>query len=84
MMQYKVSPTYLMWSPIDGLSIKLWKANPNSSPKLFIRVPSHVLYHPIWGNDALRSMERVFLINFGLSKYVDFWKVDMCKVLHMK
>jgi hypothetical protein len=32
----------------------------------------------------LRSMERVFLINFGLSKYVDFWKVDMCKVLHMK
>jgi hypothetical protein len=79
MMQYKVSPTYPMWSLIDGLPIRLWKANPNNSPKLSIRVPSHVLYHPMWGNDALRSVERENFINFRLSKYVDFWKVDIAQ-----
>jgi hypothetical protein len=53
-MQYNVSPTDLMWSPIDGLLIKLWKANMDSSPKLPTRVPSPILYHPIWGKNALR------------------------------
>jgi hypothetical protein len=47
-MQYKVSPTDPMWSPIDWPLIRLWKANLDGSPKLPTRVPSHVLYHPIW------------------------------------
>jgi len=72
MMQYKVSPIDLVWISIDGLLIRLWKANPDGSPKLPTRVPSLVLYHPIQGNDPLRSMERKKFISFGLSKYVDF------------
>jgi hypothetical protein len=31
----------------------------------------------IWGNDALRSMERDKFIGFGLSKYLDIWKVGI-------
>ncbi len=68
-----------MWSPIDGILIRLWKANPNSSPKLSIRVPCPLLCHPIGGNDASRSVERNFFINSRLSKYVDFWKVDIAQ-----
>jgi hypothetical protein len=78
-MQYKVSPTDPMWSPIDGPLINLWKVNPNSSPNLPTRVPSLVLYCPIWGNDASRSVEREKFISFGLSKYVDFWKVGIAQ-----
>jgi len=31
--------------------MKLWKANPNGSPKLLMGVRSLVPYRPIWGND---------------------------------
>jgi hypothetical protein len=40
-------------------------------------VPSPIPYHPIWGNDASRFMEREKFISVGLSKYVDFWKVGI-------
>jgi hypothetical protein len=46
----------------------------DASPKLPIGVPSLAPYHPTWGNDALRSMEKEKFINVGLSKYVGFWK----------
>jgi len=72
MMQYKVSPIDPIRSLIDGPLIRLWKVNPNGSPKLHVRVPSLVLYCPIWGNDASRSMEKKKFISFRLSKYVDF------------
>jgi hypothetical protein len=72
MMQYKVSPTYIVWSPIDVPLIKLWKANLDNSPKLPIGVPSLVLYHPIRGNDASRLVEKEKIISFRLSKYMDF------------
>jgi len=68
MMQYKVSPIDLVWSSIDGPLIRLWKVNPNGSPKLPTGILSPVLYHPIWGNDALRSMEKENFISFGISK----------------
>jgi hypothetical protein len=54
-MQYKVSPTNLVWSLIDGLPIRLWKANIGGSPKLLIGVPSLVLYRPIWDRDQWRD-----------------------------
>jgi hypothetical protein len=57
--------------------IRLWKVNPNSSPKSPIRVQSFVLYHPIDGNDALRLVEKEKFISFKLSKYVDYWKVGI-------
>ncbi len=66
-----------MWSPIYGHPIKLWKVNPNNSPRLPIRVPSPILYRPIWGNDASKSMERENFISFGLSKYMDFLKLGI-------
>jgi len=44
----------------------------DGSPKLPIGVPSLVPYHPIWGNDALKFMEKEKFINVGLSKYVEF------------
>jgi hypothetical protein len=78
-MQYKVSPTNPIWSPIDGSPIKLWKANPNGSLKLLTKVPSPVPYCPIWGNDALRLMDKEKFINSGLSKYMDFWKVGIAQ-----
>jgi hypothetical protein len=79
LMQYKVSPTNLMWSPIHGPLIRLWKANLDNSLKLPIGVPSLVLYCPIWGNDASRLVEREKFISFGLSKYMDFSKVGIAQ-----
>jgi hypothetical protein len=61
-MQYKVSPTNSVWSLMDGTPTKLWKTNPNGSPKLLIRISSLVPYRIIWGHDALRSMEREMLL----------------------
>ncbi len=75
----KFPPQDHVWSPINGPSIILWKANPNGSPKLPTGVPSLILYHPIWGNDASSLMERKKLIRFGLSKYVDFEKVGIAQ-----
>jgi hypothetical protein len=46
----------------------------DESPKLPTRVPNPIPYHPIWGHDAVRLMEREKFINVGLSKYVEFWK----------
>jgi hypothetical protein len=83
-MQYKVSPTNLVWSLIDGLPIRLWKANIGGSPKLPIGVPSLVLYRPIWGNDALRSVEREKFINYGLSKLWISGRWALHKIPHMK
>jgi hypothetical protein len=71
-MQYHVSPINHVWSPIDGPSIRLWKTNPDSSPKLLTGIPSLILYRPIWGNDAARLVEREKFISFGLIKYMDF------------
>jgi len=72
MMQYKVSPIHSVWSPIDGPLIKLWKVNPDGSPKLPIKIPSPIPYHLIWGNDAFKSLKREKIINVGLFKYVEF------------
>jgi hypothetical protein len=66
-----------MWSSIDGPPIRLWKTNLGSSQKLLIKVPNPILYHPIWGNDASRSVVSEMFMSFGLSKYMDFWKVGI-------
>ncbi len=61
--------------------IRLWKANLDGSSKLPIGVPSPIPYCPIWGNDVSRLVEREKFINVGLSKYVDFWKVEITQSL---
>jgi hypothetical protein len=80
-MQYKVSPTNLVWSPIDVPSIRLWKTNLDESLKLPTRVPSPIPYCRIWGNDVSRSMKREKFISARLSKYMDFWKVGIAQSL---
>jgi hypothetical protein len=72
MMQYKVSPINSIQSPMDGPPIQLWKASLYGFPKLPIKVPNLVPYHPIWGHDGVRSVKREKFINARLSKYVEF------------
>ncbi len=66
--------------------IRLWKVNPNGSPKLLMGVPSLVIYCPIWGIDPSKYVERQMFISVGLSKYVDFWKISIaqCVTYEMK
>jgi hypothetical protein len=45
-MQYKVFPTNFVWSLVDVPLIRLWKANPDGSPKLLMSVPSLFLIAP--------------------------------------
>jgi hypothetical protein len=48
-------------------------------PKLPQRLPNPIPFCPIWGNDATKSIEKENFINGGLSKYVEFWRMGMCK-----
>jgi hypothetical protein len=57
---------------MDGPPTKLWKVNPNGSPKLPIGIPRLVPYCIIWGHDALRFVEKENVINVGLPKYMKF------------
>ncbi len=79
MMQYKVSPIDLVWSLVNGPPIRLWKTNLDNSPKLPIGVPNLVLYRPIWGNDASRSLKKEKFISSRVSKYMDFGKVGIAQ-----
>jgi hypothetical protein len=72
--QYKVSPTDPVWSLVDAPPIRLWKANPNGSPKLPMGVPNFVLYCPIWGINPLRFVKKQKIISVKLFKHMDFWK----------
>jgi hypothetical protein len=78
-MQYKVSPIDLVWNLVDALPIKLWKANPNGSPKLRTNIPNPVPDCPTWGIDPSRSIEKQKFISVGLSKYMNFRKVGIAK-----
>ncbi len=44
MMQYKVFPRNLFWCPVDAPPIRLWKANPDRSPKLPTCILSPIPY----------------------------------------
>jgi hypothetical protein len=41
-MQYKVSPIDSIWSPKDGLAIRLWEFDDQGHPKLPNGIPKHV------------------------------------------
>jgi len=39
----------------------------------------HVPFCPIWGNDAPKSIKKGKFINSGISKYLEFWKLNIFK-----
>jgi hypothetical protein len=57
----------------------LWLVDNLGDSKLPHGLPNLIPFHPIWGNDTTKSIEKEKLINNGLFKYVEFWKMEMCK-----
>jgi hypothetical protein len=78
-MQYKITPTDVLWSLKDGLTIRLWKEDGIRRPKLLTRVPNPVPFCLIWGNDELRVGEKERFISSKILKYIKFWKLGMSK-----
>ncbi len=46
---------------------------------MFNGIPKHVPFHPVWGNDASKLVEKERFINSGISKYLEFWKLNILK-----
>ncbi len=78
-MQYKVSPIDVLWSPKDGLAIWLWMEDGTRQPKLWVGVSNLVPFHLIWGNDKLKACEKERFISSEISKYIKFKKLGMFK-----
>jgi hypothetical protein len=57
----------------------LWQVDNSGHSKLPQGLPNLIPFRPIWGNDTTKSIEKEKLINNGLFKYVEFWKMGMCK-----
>jgi hypothetical protein len=47
--------------------------------KLPQRLPNPIPFYFIWENDGTKSIEKENFINGKLSKYVEFWRMGMCK-----
>jgi len=78
-MQYKISPTDVLWSFKDGATIRLWKEDVVGRAKLLAGVLNPVPFHLIWGINELMASEKERFINIGISKYIEFWKLVMSK-----
>jgi hypothetical protein len=74
-----VFPIDSIWSPKDGHAIQLWKFNDQGCLKLPSGIPKLVPFYPIWRNDASKLVEKEKLINSGISKYSEFWKLNILK-----
>jgi hypothetical protein len=71
-MQYKVFFTNALWSPKDGLAMRLWKEDSIGWPKSLMGVLNLIPFCLIWGNDELRASEKKRFINSKISKYIEF------------
>jgi hypothetical protein len=38
-----------------------------------------VPFHPSWGNDATKVVEKQIFIIVGISKYLEFWNLNMSR-----
>jgi hypothetical protein len=74
----------MVWNPIKGLAFQLWKANLDGSPKLPIKVPSLVLYCPIWGHDAMRLWRGKSLSTLNCLNMWNYKNKALNKVLLMQ
>jgi hypothetical protein len=57
----------------------LWKYDNQGHPKLPSGVPKLVPFRPIWGNDASKSIKEEKVICSGISKYLEFWNLNIMK-----
>jgi hypothetical protein len=73
MMQYKISATSNVWSPMGGPLIKFGKLILMDHHQSCL-LESQALFHisQFWGHDALGYMEKEKIISGGLSRYVEF------------
>jgi len=80
-MQYKVSPIDALWSLKDGPPIRLWgkKEQDLWGFETTTKTSKSYSFCLIWENDATKSIEKEKFINGRLSKYVEFWRMGMCK-----
>lgn len=72
-----VSPNYLMWSMKNGLTIWLWKFDDQVCLKLLDGILKPIWFHPIWGNSVSKLIEEEEFINSGISKSLEFWKLNI-------
>jgi hypothetical protein len=72
MMQYKVSPTNVLWNLKNDPTIQLWKEDGTGLPKPLVGVSNLVPLCSIWGNDELRVGEKERFVSSGVSKYIEF------------
>jgi hypothetical protein len=79
MMYNKMFPINSICSPKDGPTIWLWKFDNQGCPKLPNGIWKLVFFHPICGDDALKSIEKEKFINSGVSKYLKFGKSNILK-----
>ncbi len=68
-----------MWSLKEGPAIQLWKSEDEGWPKLSSGVPKLIPFHPIWGNNITKAMEKKNFITFVISKYLEFWNLNILK-----
>jgi hypothetical protein len=57
----------------------LWKFNDQGHPKLSSGVLKLTPFCAIWDNDLSISIEKEISINSGISKYLEFWKLNIMK-----
>jgi hypothetical protein len=57
----------------------LWKSNDQGHPKLSSGVLKLTPFCAIWDNDLSISIEKEISINSGISKYLEFWKLNIMK-----
>jgi len=71
-MQYKVSPTNVLWSPKNGPTIRLWKENGIGRAKLPTKVSNPIPFRSIWGNEELKASEKERLISSKILNCIKF------------
>jgi hypothetical protein len=79
MMQYKLSPNDKMCSSKECPTIQLWKSDDEGRPKLSSGISKLVPFHPFWANDITKAMEKQNFITFVISKYSEFWNLNILK-----
>ncbi len=58
---------------VFGLSYHNWTQLPNG-------VLKPIPFCPIWGNDTSKSIDLFFFINNNISKYLEFWKLNIIRI----